>query len=280
MATAVTTFDYGTLTAVERAAVEDCTREVKDFVRKTTRDAHRVGLKLKAAKKLLGHGRFLAWLRAELGWSADTAQRLMKVADAFTEMPHAAAIGLTALYLLAGDSIPEEARKEAVGRAAAGEIVTTAVAKQIATRYAANESAAPARKPNAAKPANTAVPVANDAATVANSTGVVAPKARGGTRSIASPQTVRDAAVAENTDAATATGGMSQDLNADLHVLIDGTLALLAAEDFVVEVAVGELVEGWSAARVEALAELVNDFLCLLAPAPAELRRLASAAPA
>jgi hypothetical protein len=124
MATAITKFDPNTLTTSDRRTVEDCTRDVREFIRKTSRDAHRIGQKLKAVKALLGHGRFLGWLRAEFGWSADTAERLMRVAEQFSDIPQRAVIGLTALYLLAGDGVPEEARREAVDRAAAGEAIT------------------------------------------------------------------------------------------------------------------------------------------------------------
>lgn len=137
MATAVSEFDLGTLTATELQAVEYCTREVKEFIRKTGRDAHRIGLLLKSVKQMLGHGRFLVWLQAEFGWSADTAERLMKVAERFTEIPQPAEFSLTALYLLAGDHVPEEARREAIDRATAGEAITPPVARAIAARHKA-----------------------------------------------------------------------------------------------------------------------------------------------
>ena len=133
--TSTTTFDYTTLPAIDRITVRDCTEEVHGFIHRTGRDAHRIGRKLTAVKTLLGHGRFLAWLRAEFNWSVDTAERLMKVAERFPEIPHRAEIGQSALYVLTGKGVPEEARREALARAGAGEAITKSVARTIVGKH-------------------------------------------------------------------------------------------------------------------------------------------------
>lgn len=151
-------FDLGTLTSGERAVVKDCASEVSNFVRRTARDALAVGRKLRAVKGILGHGRFLAWLRDEGTLSADTAERLMKIAERFGDIPHNAEFVLTALYALAADDTPEAAREEAVGMAAKGEKITPAVAKAIKARHAAAAvEASPLEKCNsdAARPDDT-----------------------------------------------------------------------------------------------------------------------------
>src|SRR5262245_31733941 len=102
MAKAGPGFDIATLSTADQRTVDSCAAAIHDFIGNTTRDAHRIGLQLKAVKKLLGHGHFTDWLRAEFRWSVDTAERLMKVAERFTQIPQAAEISLTAMYILAG----------------------------------------------------------------------------------------------------------------------------------------------------------------------------------
>jgi hypothetical protein len=93
-----------------------------------------VGKELLAVKAALPHGRFGCWLRAELGWTDRTARNFMAVAERFgdkTEMLSDLGIDTTAAYLLAAVSTPEEASQKALARAAKGERITAAVARQI-----------------------------------------------------------------------------------------------------------------------------------------------------
>ena len=131
-----TAFDLSFLSSADQSVVDSCACDVHEFVRRGSEDAIRIGKKLRQAKALLGHGRFLAWLQAEFTWSADTAGRFMKVAERFGDIPHCAEFALTAYYILAGNSVSEEAREEALGRAAKGEKITRAVACQIMNKHA------------------------------------------------------------------------------------------------------------------------------------------------
>jgi len=124
-------FDYALLTVSEQSVVDALAVEITDFVRRGAADALRIGKKLLEAKQILGHGRFASWLQAEFNWSADTAQRLMKIAAGFNEIPQRAVISQTALLLLAGDDVPQEARGEAISRAAKGEKITQSIAREI-----------------------------------------------------------------------------------------------------------------------------------------------------
>jgi hypothetical protein len=93
-----------------------------------------IGNELLAVKKTLPHGRFGPWLRAEFGWTERTARNLMAVAGCFggkTEMISEMQIEPTAAYLLAAPSAPNEARAAALERAAGGERITPAVAREI-----------------------------------------------------------------------------------------------------------------------------------------------------
>lgn len=129
-------FDPGALTNSDRAVVEDCAHAVWNYMRITARDAVVVGRKLKAVKKILGHGRFIAWLRTEGALSADTAERLMKIAERFGDIPQNAEFTLSAFYALITNDTSESARKEAMERAAKGEKITPAVAKAIKASHA------------------------------------------------------------------------------------------------------------------------------------------------
>jgi hypothetical protein len=83
-----------------------------------------VGRELIAAKGECGHGGWLPWLESEFGWSGETAQRYMRVADTFgrKSVPGTdlASIEAHALYALASPRVPQIVRDEAVDRAEAG----------------------------------------------------------------------------------------------------------------------------------------------------------------
>jgi DUF3102 family protein len=80
-----------------------------------------IGRHLIEAKQRVGHGHFLAWVEAEFQWGEQSARNYMAVAERFPQGLGDLPITREALYLLAGPSVPEEAREEAVERAEAGE---------------------------------------------------------------------------------------------------------------------------------------------------------------
>lgn len=108
--------------------------KIRLTVQKTIEDIIDVGTELLAVKEVVGHGHFGAWLRAEFGWTVRTAQNFMSVAERFggnTKSLSHLPIQPTAAYLLAGPSVPDEARQVAVEKAEAGVEINTAVAKEI-----------------------------------------------------------------------------------------------------------------------------------------------------
>lgn len=86
------------------------------------------------AKQDIPHGYWLPWLEREFGWTEDTAQRYMRVANAF-QIPQRAvfedlAIDATALYALAAPDVSQAARDAAIEQAEAGEHITNGAVRQ------------------------------------------------------------------------------------------------------------------------------------------------------
>ena len=126
-------FDYSQL-GDSADKVHTSADKIRDLVRNTLENIIQVGQELLGVKDALPHGQFLPWLKAEFGWSERTAQNFMSVAEAFGPKSAIIAdlkIAPTAAYLLAGPSVPDEARQEAIEKAEAGEQITVATAKGI-----------------------------------------------------------------------------------------------------------------------------------------------------
>ncbi len=131
----IPTFDYGGLDAETRIVVQQRTGEIRTIARRAAADIIEIGGKLNEVKDRLGHGRFGDWLKAEFGWSQDTAGRFMAVAAKFGQIPQIAEFAPSALYLLAGPSVPDAARAEAIQVVEAGERVTVARAASIVAEH-------------------------------------------------------------------------------------------------------------------------------------------------
>ncbi len=124
-------FDYSLLDETTRDSVRQQTDALHAIARRTAHDIIEIGQRLNAVKAQVGHGNFGPWLRAEFGWSQDTAGRFMAVAQRFGQIPHGAEFAPKALYLLAAPDAPDAARAEARDRAAAGERITVSTAQTI-----------------------------------------------------------------------------------------------------------------------------------------------------
>lgn len=129
-------FDYSGLAEDTRAALLERAAEIRGRERRVTEDLVAIGRALIDVKGRLPEGRFDEWLRAEFGWGRSSAYRFISVAERFGEVSsQIGTIAPSALYLLAEAGTPEEAREEAVGKAAAGERVTHTAAKAIVDRH-------------------------------------------------------------------------------------------------------------------------------------------------
>jgi hypothetical protein len=132
----VSSFDYTTLDRDTASFVQQQTGEIRALMRRTAQDIFEIGSKLIEIKEKLGHGNFLAWLKAEFDWNERTAQNFMNVARQFkyetvSDLPLAA----TALYILAAPSTPEAIRAEAIARAKRGEAITKKKAQALARAH-------------------------------------------------------------------------------------------------------------------------------------------------
>ena len=130
-----TGFDYQTLEVETRIVIQQRAGEIKTLVKRSVSDVVDVGNKLAEVRELLGHNRaggFKGWLKAEFGWSYETALNFIRVSDwashyngNFTTLD----IAPSALYLLANPSTPESIRQEVIGQAEDGERITYKKAK-------------------------------------------------------------------------------------------------------------------------------------------------------
>src|SRR5262245_45152690 len=113
-------------------AVQDLTTEsadlrehadaIRDLGKRTVENIIAIGRHLSEAKLIAGHGNWLPWLNREFGWKEDTARRFMQVFElSKSRNLRDLDVPVSALYLLAAPSTPEEAREEVIERAQAGE---------------------------------------------------------------------------------------------------------------------------------------------------------------
>lgn len=129
-------FDYSTLNSETRKLVEQRTSEIKSLMRQTAQGIINIGRRLIEVKEKIGHGNFGKWVKAEFGWGTTTAWKMMRVANTFKfSQCENLTVAASALYLLAGPSTPEEARQEALERAAQGETITPTAAKEIVAHH-------------------------------------------------------------------------------------------------------------------------------------------------
>jgi hypothetical protein len=97
-------------------------------------DVIEIGRRLSECKKLLGHGNWLPWIAREFRWSERTARNYILVYElALSKSANVAnmAIDVSAVYLLAAPSTPEDARAEVLRRGRAGEALPHAEVKRI-----------------------------------------------------------------------------------------------------------------------------------------------------
>lgn len=124
-------FEYDRLEQSDRDFIQGRTNEIKALVKRTAQDIIDIGAMLIEVKERLPHGMFGGWLDSEFGWTQMTAINFMRVSAKFKNFLNLDEIAPSALYLLAAPSTPDEAREEAIARAAQGETITHKAAKEI-----------------------------------------------------------------------------------------------------------------------------------------------------
>ena len=98
-----------------------------------------VAANLKSAHDELANnksGTFGKWVEAKCGFTVQTANKYLKVLDAFGYLkPSFKYIDASALYFLSKDTTPEEAAEDAIKAAESGEHITLRRAKEFAAEY-------------------------------------------------------------------------------------------------------------------------------------------------
>lgn len=104
---------------IERASV------IRALGKRMVRDIVEIGRLLAECKGQLGHGAWIPWLQAEFGWTDDTALNFMRAHEmAKSRNFRDLNLPVSAVYLLARPSTPDELRDEVIERAANGEAIS------------------------------------------------------------------------------------------------------------------------------------------------------------
>lgn len=125
-----TQFDYDSLGELG-PVVQGIAAGIRRNVATATEALIEVGVQLAEAQRIVPDGKWGEWLDSEFAWSADTAERWIRVAQYFPSIPQIAEFQKGALYLLASPNVPQSARDDAIQRAESGERITKAVAEEI-----------------------------------------------------------------------------------------------------------------------------------------------------
>lgn len=110
-------FDYADIAAEDAERLRGAAVQIRSWRKQTIRLMIGTGVNLLAAKEVLGHGRFTAWLQAEFGWSDRTARNYIAAAEAFQDKTEIISdLPATVVYQLASPSTPASARDAVVSR--------------------------------------------------------------------------------------------------------------------------------------------------------------------
>lgn len=125
---------YVGLTTTQINRVQQATKEIRLGARIAVRSMVGIGRRLKEIKAILTPtGQWRRWLQEEFDSSHDTADRYIRISDAFPNDSAIANFQKSALYLLAEQ--PQEVREVALERAAQGEQITRQVAEEISVAF-------------------------------------------------------------------------------------------------------------------------------------------------
>ena len=122
-----TFFDYESLDLAQRQVIQEHTGEIRKRLRRSAQDVWEIGQRLADVRSRLKYGQFLAWLKAEFGWSQRTAYNFINVYETFGDRFAKLAkvdIATSVLYQLAAPSVPEALRTEVLKAAASGQKIT------------------------------------------------------------------------------------------------------------------------------------------------------------
>jgi len=148
-----TFFDYESLDQAHRLVIQEHTGEIRKRLRRSAQDVWEIGQRLADVRSRLKYGQFLAWLKAEFGWSQRTAYNFINVYETFGDRFAKLAtvdIATSVLYKLAAPSVPDELRAQVLDAAEAGEKIThKSIQSTLKQRKKSEEPPAPAAQPSA-----------------------------------------------------------------------------------------------------------------------------------
>lgn len=112
--------------------VSDIAQRIRFMAKQTGEYVLEIGQLLDEVKESLGYKPWVAWVKAEFGWSHEQGLRFVRVHTQFGNSQIVSGdIDVSALYILSAPSTPPEARDEAVKRAEAGDKISHKEAKKI-----------------------------------------------------------------------------------------------------------------------------------------------------
>lgn len=131
-----TGFDYSTLDAETRIVVQQRVTEIKALAKRSAQDTIDIGKKLAEVKAKLGYGQFQNWYSLEFGFSRETANTFMRIAEKFgADSSTWLTTATSVLDLLSKPSTPESAFDEAVKVIMGGKPLEPKQAKAIVQKH-------------------------------------------------------------------------------------------------------------------------------------------------
>lgn len=120
--------------------------EIRLFTEQMGSSAWEIGDRLLKIKESLEAGEWAQWVANNLPFSVSTARNLIIVRQSFKSAKHVR-FEASVAYILAGRSVPEEARREAIDLAKGGEKVTVAQAREIVEKHRSPQEPTPWKEP-------------------------------------------------------------------------------------------------------------------------------------
>ena len=150
-----------TLTAVEENTLNSIRDRIRDRTKKYYIDT---GRDLINAKAILGHGKFVSWVKSNFDFSNATTHNFMNAAKLVDKIPTVGNLPQTAVMALAAPNVPEKVTAEVVADLEAGTVLSTKDVKAKVAAAKAETTAAPvvmsaAELALSVKPANDPEPV-------------------------------------------------------------------------------------------------------------------------
>lgn len=109
------------LTKDAQKQLDKLTIRLRMNLQSTVENMVQIGRDLLAAKEIVGHGKFEAWLNNEFDLSDQTARRFMHVVEAFGDQVDAVkTLGVSSVYALSAPSTPKAVRETVISMVQAG----------------------------------------------------------------------------------------------------------------------------------------------------------------